>query len=435
MNKFFCLFISFTFAVCVYSEDITLSKAVRFGLDNSLDIKAAHNRLKQYLARKDLARSYLFPKLSLGYSKTYLGDHPYLTYEKTKDWWIEAEQVLFDSGKYIFNLSANKELYLSQKSELGHLKKNLIYNIRVAFLSCLLYKEKLSVLKEQKKIMQEHLSSVEERFKYGEVPKLDVLRAKSYLEELNPLISNAEKEYILALDNLKILIGKNLEDDLEVKGKLIKEEIQDLGLDVLMSKVIKDREDLASLNYKLGAQKFFYRSSFSGYLPQVSLQFKDTFGEHAAFSTERKPYDDYWSLILTFKLNVFDGLSVASQISEAKYKLEELEKLVSKLEQKIRLEVKEVWLDLKRIERDLISKEENLKLTQATLNTARKRFLNGEVSQLDFLEAEVKFREARLSYLTAIFSQQEILARLDYILAKPVEQILNSMEAKDEKNI
>ena len=396
---------------------LTEKEAVGIALKNNYDILSKKEEIKAASARLRQAWSEVLPHISVGANYLRYEDHPFIAYEDNRGYSFSVNQILFSGGRVANTIdSAHKALKATQESS-KELENKIIYSAKQSFYTVLLAKEFVRIRKEILELAEENLSITKERYKKGEASHYDLLRSEVEVANIKPQLIKAENFLKTSYNFLKVLLGIDPSREIRVKGEFefIPEEI-DLNREVNLA--LEKRPALKEIALQEKAAKAQVKAAFSGYLPQISLNFTDFANQKEAFSVGREKYDDYWMATVSVSMSIFDGFLTHSRVKEAKAKQRELEILKKKLEDSVEVEVKNAVLDLEAAESSVESQKENVKRAREAYRIIKERYAEGQASQLDLLDARVALSTAQVNFAQSLYDFMVAKAKLGYVVGE-----------------
>jgi len=264
------------------------------------------------------------------------------------------------------------------------------------------------------------LSITKERYNKGEASHYDLLRSKVEVANIKPQLIKAENFLKTSLNFLKVLLGIDPDTKIEIKGEFefIPEET-DLNREVYLA--LEKRPELKEIALQEEAVESQVKAAYAGYLPQIYFNFTDFANQKEAFTMGRKSYDDYWIATVSVKMSVFDGFLTSARVKEAKAKKRKLSILRKKLEDIVKVEVKNAILDLESARSSVESQKENVKRAKEAYQIIKERYENGQASQLDLLDARVALSTAKVNLAQSLYDFMVAKAKLRYVVGKGEE--------------
>jgi len=414
---------------------LTLSEAVRIGLERNLDISIARTEARMSENNVHIGKAGFLPKLDLTGSRnrnvndTKARDFGGTEFE-TRNVRTDAAGAgagltwtVFDGWNMFINYKKLQESggigQLNLKSEI----EDQIANITDAYFEIVKQAHLLRVLSEAVAISEERFRLAEYNFKLGSGSQFDVLRARV---DLNA-DQSARLKQETAVKNAKIglsqVIGSSIDsefsvvDSVEVTPRMVFADLKEVLFKRNTRLLIAQRnQNLARLNIKGTASRWYPKLGlFSNYNFNQS---RYQTGQYALNETRG------YTVGATASFNLFNGFSDWVDLQNAKLDLRvselDLENLKRSLDAALLQEYNNYSQasDLLSIERD------NLAIAKQTLDIARERFKVGSYTPLELREAQnayiavesrlvgaryaVKTAENELMRLTGQYLQEKI---------------------------
>jgi len=393
---------------------LTEKEAIEIALKNNYDILSKKEEIKAASARLRQAFSQVLPYISASANYTRYEDHPFITYQDNRGYSFSVNQILFSGGRVANTIIAAKKALGATQESKKELENKIAYSTKQSFYTVLLAEELARIRKETLKLAKESLSVTRKRYKNGEAPYYDLLRSEVEVANLKTQLIKAENFLNTSYNFLKVLLGIEPSQEIRVKGEF-KYASEKVDLNREINLALKRRPILKEVTLQEKAAKAQLRAAFSGYLPQVSLNFTDFANQKEAFSVGREKYDDYWVATISVNMPIFDGFLTYAKVKEAKAKQRELEILKKKLEDSVTVEVKNAVLDLEAAKSSVESQKENVKRAKEAYRIIKERYAEGQATHLDLLDARVALSQAQVSLAQSLYDFVVAKAKLDYV--------------------
>ena len=256
--------------VFVYiSFSITLEEAVKVAKDNAtrirlsrLDIEKAKEQIRQ-------ARAKILPSVSFTYSYTHLGGElaTGLTPRDRHAYSLSLNQTLFDL--FLFrSLDVAKENLQLQRLILDDITREVEYQTKTLFYGLLYKRELVKVYEEELSYWEENYKLVKAKYDAGIVPKVELLRSKSQLENARARLEMAKSDYANALEDFKVFL--RLESITEPEGSL-EPRIVTYELDNLKQALLENNTTLKVAQEYVELQKKRVQRAKALYYPTVGF--------------------------------------------------------------------------------------------------------------------------------------------------------------------
>jgi outer membrane protein TolC len=278
----------------------------------------------------------------------------------------------------------------------------------------------LEVISRSIKISEERVKIAQNKREVGSASKFDMLQAQTDLNEDRSLYLNAELAYEQSKAALNKLLGRNPAEDFNVIDTIIVNKT--LQLDDIKLAAVNDNTDLQLAQKNRNVAEADLRLSKSALFPEISL-----FGSYNVLRSEtqagqvRSNKNNGFSYGVSASLSIFNGLNTRRQIENAQIANEiagyEFDSTKINIEASLQNTYKAYQNSLKLIELE----NENLNITEENVGIAMERLRLGNITQLEFREAQVNLLDAQSRLVNAQYeakSAETELLRLSGGLVK-----------------
>ena len=295
-----------------------------------------------------------------------------------------------------------------------------VTQVKQAFFAVLLAKEAFKVYKDVYENALENLAQTQRKYDVQKVSELELTRSKSNLASAIPNVYNAESSVILALWQLKAVMGVDLDMDLDVAGELpeyaghmfydIHENDQvNLDLNTTMRQLAIQAEQLAAT---VRMQKY-------AYLPTLSLNFSYSMNAMTNdFKFSEFRWTPYSYVGLTLSIPVFTGGKRIYDVKAARLQEAELDLRRSETERQLKISIRQLLNTMETNMKSYQSSEEAVKLAQKAYDISQKSYAVGKSTLTDLHDAELTLTQARLASSQAVYNFVNAKASLEQVLGK-----------------
>ncbi len=317
---------------------------------------------------------------------------------------------IFDGGRR--NALVNSKIYQRQISifEKEAFEKNLSLSIINDFYAIKISKSNLKALQASSKELKAQLDRIRRFLSVGMAAQEDVDRLQAQYDDNGYLIENIKLEIITNEENLWLSTGINTKELLEnhlAEPKNVHYETNE------KTKILQNSA------LAIGEQA---DAVASGYLPQIGLN--DTYTKSDYNKLETIPglsgggflIDEQNKLAITANLRIFDGGRIKEEREALQYQKMAVasESLHSQSEQQMNFKVANSRLQATRAK--IKSAQSALKASQSTYRVIVKKFENGLVDNIAFLDALQQQTRAEAAYRATLYSY-EIAKSIYYFYA------------------
>lgn len=331
---------------------------------------------------------------------------------------LSARQVLFNAavitgvGAARIYLEVARDMYRSKQAE-------TVAKVRKAFYSVLLAKEVSLMMQSNLKNAEENLKNVRLMKQQGLVSEYDELRAIVGVENLKPAVIQAENNYALAIDGLRMAMGVGPTEEYLIQGMLDFAAVDHEILTSAMETVLKQNSSLSALRHQVDVNKAIVNIERSNYLPTLTA-----FGNYqyqVAKNDLRISTRDFIgsSVVgLQLSINLFQGLQTNARVDQAKVDVRKAEEQLTSVENSLRTAVHSVLLQLEQSRRRIEAQEKTVEQAERGYRIATTRFTSGLGTQLEVNDAQLALTQAKVNRMQAIYDYLVASADLDQLIGR-----------------
>jgi len=374
---------------------------------SELDIKKAEEEIKR-------ARAGILPQVSVSYSYTYLGQDLALgtTPNNRHSAVLQLNQTIFN--KKVFELIKLAHIQRELQSLIKEdVQRTLESQVKDLFYGLLYRKAIIKLQEENLNYWEENYRVVSAKFSAGVVPKVELLRAQSQLEQARSQLEQARAEYLSALENFKALL--KLEGDVEPEGTLELKEFNPKEEELLQA--LKEKNSTLRVAKKLvelaqGTVELKRAQNF----PTVN-----GFANYQLFTGKRSPVGDTnwlkgYSFGVSINFLIFDGFSRKAEISVAEIDLLKQRENLLQLEYNLKARLRSTLLSINSLKAQIRAVQSALEFAKESLRLSTERYRLGVGSQLEVLEARANYNNLLANYYFLLYQYNSSLASLERLI-------------------
>ncbi|MBN1556611.1 MAG: TolC family protein, partial [Lentisphaerae bacterium] len=288
---------------------------------------------------------------------------------------------------------------------------------RTAFYDLLLARETVGVREASLAQLESLLTQTESRFRQGVAAEYDVLTARVRAANERPAVIRARNTRDVAREAFKRLL--NLDDEaFEIEGALRFEPVE-ADIAAWQTQALEERPALRMMRTQVALAEEDMRAARSGQRPEVRAEFAYDGANPYGFASVEEEWEWHWTAGLVLHWPLWDGGLTRGVVREKELVLAKTRTDLGDLRRAIRLEVTEAALDLRRAAEAVDAGRGTVGLAEKGLEIAASRYEEGLATYLEYTDANVALRTARLSYLQALRDHLEAKARVAYALGAP----------------
>jgi outer membrane protein TolC len=281
----------------------------------------------------------------------------------------------------------------------------LVNQVKRAFYGVMLAKDSYKVLKESYDHAKANYEDIARKYEQGIVAEYDMIRAEVAVRNVEPNVLQAKNGVELSKWQLKVLIGVDLDLELECVGELT--DYEEELYEGCLGAVDTSLEGNSSLR-QLATQRLMLKRTLAmqkaEFLPAVSLSGAYNW---SAMNNDFKVKDYLWNpfstvaLSLTFPL--FQGGGRVQKIKQSRISLQQLEIQQDNAERNLKLAVKQYRDNMETCVKRYQAARRGVEQAEKGRKIARKRYETGAGVLLELNDAELALTSAKLNFNQAIY--------------------------------
>ncbi|MCK5760802.1 MAG: TolC family protein, partial [Candidatus Delongbacteria bacterium] len=392
------------FALSTLADVYTLDKAIEVALSNNESVKIAEKELERSDYVYSEAFSGALPKVEAnvtylrniysskitnmehyfasfangiaGINNTIMGDYPSLpemsfmempepTVEAMKNNTIKVEfsliQPIWIGGKVGTALDIAK-IYKEMSISAFKLEKDKVtLEIKKNFYQILLLDESRKVMSLVKKDAYANLDKIEKLYQEGLVSEYDIIQARVRVKSIEPKIVSLDNYYDLAKEYLKINMGLDTSELIEIDGSITATFIPDTTN--YYDKAINNRVELKLLNNKKDLLRENVKIKYSDHLPSIvgianytfqsqNDDFGDTFEQDYGVGA--------FNVGITANIPIFNGFGTKAKTDQANIEVKKAGLEIAKTKKFINLQLKDAMSKLKLAREEIVLRDQEI---------------------------------------------------------------------------
>ena len=294
----------------------------------------------------------------------------------------------------------------------------MVNQVKQAYFACLLAKDVFEVYKSVYENALENLEQTQRKYNAQKASELDLARSKTSLANAIPNVFDAENSVILSLWQLKAVMGVDLDENIDVFGRL-----SDYGEDMLGALVPEGMPELDanSTMRQLSIQADQLAASIKAQqyasLPSLALSFSYSINAMANdynFSEYRWSPSSYVGLSL--QIPIFAGGKRYNAVRQARVQAAELDIQREETERQLKIAVRQYLNTMDTATKSYSSAASAVESAQKAYDIASMSYNVGKNTLTDLNDAQLALTQARLSESQAIHSYLVAKANLESTL-------------------
>ena len=403
---------------------VTLEQALEIGLSENVSVKVADMEIERTGFAKKGSYASLFPQidLSASYQRTIKKQAMFMSMGEGQEP-MKIEVGMFNTINAATSVAmplVNAQLWQAIKisgldvelavEKARSSRLDMVTQVKNAFYAVLLAKEARDVYDQVYENALRNYDETKKKYDAQKASEMDLLRAKTTVENAVPNVYNSESSVILALWQLKAVLGVDLDMDLDVAGKLddyssqmlssIKEnEEQTLEGNSTMKQLAIQAEQLA-MNIKM--QQY-------STLPSLAASFNFSYMSMANdVALKEFPWIPYSTAGISLSIPIFAGGKRYNQIRQAKNQYEQVQLQVTNTERQLKIAIRQSLATMETnmksyyaAQSAVASAQKGYDITEASYKVGRSTLIELNDAQLALTQSKLAGSQAIYNFLTA----------------------------------
>ncbi|WBX70275.1 TolC family protein [Tenacibaculum retecalamus] len=414
------LIIGFLFVnVSFYGQEIlSKEKAVEITLENNYDIRVTKNNLETAKNNKSIYNSGYLPTVVGNAGATYSNndsDNEFkngtinsVTGAESKGYnaSVGLNYTIFNGFNRQNTFKRLKESYNLTELQARQVIENTLTTLFLAYYEVGRLTENETAQKETLAISKRRLQRAIYSFDYGQNTKLDVLNAEVDVNNDSITYINVKRQLANSKRDLNVVLGRSVNTPVIVNTNVTY--TVDLNLTDVLAKSKTNNANLLQAKKNIELRQLDIKINKAGWMPNVGLTSSyawsksnnDAVNDFSPISNTRKGLNAGVNL----SWNIFDSGRTKTNVTNAKIALETQE--IQKLQQEERLErdVNNAWETYQNALFSLQVQEKNVITNKLNFDRTNERYKLGQVTSIDFRQAQVNLINAELSVSNAKYT-------------------------------
>ena len=325
------------------------------------------------------------------------------------------KQPIYMGGKITsaYKMSKIGEQIASQNVRLT--ESEVIVETDNAFINAVKAKEMCKVASKYNETLTELLKNVEGAYKHGMKTKNDVLKVQVKVNESVLMMQKAQNAFKLAKMNLCHVIGKDMNEDIDIAYENLKAENVNSGSDDISA---RPEHEILSGKVELAKQQIaFTRSDF---LPNIALSGGFSYANGIKVAGNKLLDNTSGTIMLTLNVPIFhfgEGINKVKS-AKAEHQIAMLEQ--SNLNEKMELELaqarnnlEESAIEVEITQKSLAQAEENMKMSKQQYEVGLEMLTNYLEAQSIWQQAYADVIDAKCAHFLATTKYLKASGQLD----------------------
>jgi len=382
---------------------LSLEQSIDFALKNNPSIQIADVDKERSVWGVNEAKAGKMPTVSLSSGYSYQGNSGQDSVNNS----LRMNWQLYNGGRTDAQIDQAKLNVASADINVEKAKQQLKLDTTTAYYNVLGTKNMQSVNEATVNNLKSHLRIVQAKYETGVVAKSDLLRAEVELANAEQNLIKAQNQQELAITTLLNTMNMDGDTELNLAGELqYQADTRTLEESIALAK--HNRPEVALAKTTIDSAAKGIEIAESNNRPSVSMS------ASSGWNDTLLPGDDNnWSVGLSASWNVFDAGVTKSKINQAQSSKSKAELQAEQVADTVEQDVRQSYLGMKEAEKRLQTTEVAANKANEDLYIAQETYNAGIGTNLDVIDAQLAFTQAKTNHVQALYDYNINKAKLD----------------------
>ena len=281
---------------------------------------------------------------------------------------------------------------------------DMVEQVSKAFYQVLLAKDSYNVYKRVYDNAVENHKIVEKRYKVGQVSEYDYITSQVSVANAEPNVFNAQNSIVVALWQLKALLGLDLDKDIDCAGSLADfEALMNAHIDMNLN--LDNNTTIRQLDIQERMLEKSVEMVKSTNLPTLALSINYNITSMAEdFKFSNYQWNPYSVAILSLNVPIFSGGKRRAELAQAKINLQNIQLQRENAERQLHTAMMQYSTTMETNLKQYHASSQTISQAKRGYDIAVKRYEVGGGTLVDIDNSQLAYTQAELSRSTAIYN-------------------------------
>lgn len=283
---------------------------------------------------------------------------------------------------------------------------DMVSQVKQSYFAVLLAKEAFEVYKGVYENALANFQQTERRYKVEKASELEYTRAKATVENAIPNVYNAESSVILALWQLKAVMGIDLDENIDVSGTL-EDYAQSMYFDIHENEDVSLDRNSTMKQLAIQAEELANTVKLQKYaaLPSLNLAFSYSLNAMTNdFKFSEYKWSPYSFVGLSLSVPIFAGGKRYHAVKQAQVQLGEFELQKANTERQLKIAIRQYLSQMETAMKNRTAAEGAVKTADKAYSIAEKSYNVGRSTITELNDAQLALTQAKLGVSQAIYN-------------------------------
>ena len=413
---------------------ITLEQALEIALSENVSVKVADMEIQRTGYAKKGAYAALFPQIDVvgSYQRTIKKQAMYMSMGEGQEP-MKIEVGMFNT----LNASASAALPLVsaqlwksirisgmdvelavEKARSSRLET--VTQVKNSYFAILFAKEAFEVYKSVYENAVDNFKEVQKKYDAQKVSEFELVRAKTTVEQAIPNVYNAESTVILALWQLKAVLGVDLDTNIDVAGKL-SDYSQQMFYDIHQHDSVSLDNNSAMKQLAIQTEMLSETVKLQKYanIPTLAASFNFSYMSMANdVAFKNFPWIPYSTAGISLSIPIFAGGKRYQAIRQAKNQYEQVKLQADNTERQLMIAVRQNLNTMEMNMKSYYAAQNAVASAQKAYEIAEAAYRVGRSTLIELNDAQLALTQSRLAESQAIYNFVVAKAQLEQTIGK-----------------
>lgn len=283
---------------------------------------------------------------------------------------------------------------------------DMVSQVKNAYYAVLFSKEAFNVYKEVYENAMTNYAETEKKYNVQKATDLDMARAKTNVANAIPNVYNAESSIILALWQLKAVMGIDLEMNIDVEGA-IEDYSEYMTSDVTKADSISlDRNStMKQLEIQANELAQSIKAQQYAYIPTLALAFNYSYNAMTNdFNFKEYRWTPYSYVGVSLSIPIFSGGKRLNQVRQARNSYEQMRLQMISTERNLKISIRQSLNTMETNVKSYDAAKDAVASAEKAYSIAEKSYEVGRATLTDLNDAQLALTQARLAESQAVYN-------------------------------
>ena len=304
---------------------------------------------------------------------------------------------------------------------------DMVTSVKNAYYSVLLAKEAFDVYREVYENALKNYEETEKKYNAQKASEFDLIRSKTNVAAAVPDVYNAESSVILALWQLKAVLGVDLDENIDVTGTLL-DYSQDMSYDIGLTDSVSLDHNTTMRQLAIQAEQLAESIKLRkyAYIPTLSAAFSFSLNAMTNdFKFSEYRWTPYSYVGISLAIPIFSGGKRYNDVRQTRAQYEQLQLQTADTERNLRISIRQNLTTMETNIKSYYAAKEAEASARKGYDIAEKTYQVGRNTLIELNDAQLALTQARLGVSQTVYNFLTAKAQLEQVLGMDFTENVN----------